>query len=71
MVSEETYHVGHINCGGCERTVRTLLGDVDGVEQIDADHRTNTVAVRYDEARSSRDSVVAELAAIGYAPKEA
>lgn len=53
-----------------ERTIRTLLGDVDGVEQVQADHRTNTVAVRYDEARIGRDSVVAELADIGYAPKE-
>jgi len=64
-------HVGHINCGSCERTIRTLLGDVDGVKQVTADHRTNTVAVTYDEQRISRDAVVGELTEIGYAPKEA
>ncbi len=36
-----------------------------------ADHRTNTVAVTYDEQRISRDAVVGELTEIGYAPKEA
>jgi copper chaperone CopZ len=67
-MTEETFTVGHIYCGGCERTIRTLLGDVDGVEEVLADHRTNTVAVTYDPARVPRERVVAELAEIGYAP---
>jgi copper chaperone CopZ len=68
---DETFTVGHIHCGGCERTIRTLLGDIDGVEQVHPDHRTNTVAVRFDEARIDRESLGAQLADIGYAPKEA
>lgn len=70
-MTEETFTVAHINCGSCERTIRTLLGDVDGVEQVTADHHTNTVAVTYDEQRITRDAVVAELTDIGYAPKGA
>lgn len=67
-MAEETFTVGHIHCGGCERTIRTLIGDVDGVEQVSADHKADTVAVTYDEQRVSRETVVAELTEIGYAP---
>lgn len=70
-MAQETFQVGPINCGSCERTIRTLLGDLHGVEQVTADHRTNTVGVAYDEQRIGRASLVEELAAIGYAPKEA
>jgi copper chaperone CopZ len=67
----ETFTVAHIACGSCERTIQTLLGDVDGVEQVTADHQTDTVAVTYDDQRISRDAVAAELTDIGYAPKDA
>jgi copper chaperone CopZ len=70
-MAEETFTVAQISCGSCERTVGSMLGDVDGVEQVSADHRTNTVAVVYDEQRISRASVVAELTEIGYQPKGA
>ena len=66
-MTEETFTVAHINCGSCERTIQTLLGDVEGVEQVIADHQTNTVAVTYDAQGISRDSLVAELTGIGYA----
>jgi copper chaperone CopZ len=65
---KEMFHVGRINCQSCERTIRTLLGDVDGVERVEPDHPTNTVAVTFDESRISRHAVVMELVGIGYAP---
>jgi copper chaperone CopZ len=70
-MTEETFTVGHINCSSCERTIGSLLGDVDGVGQVAADHRTNTIAVVYDEQRISRADVVAELTEIGYQPRGA
>lgn len=70
-MAEETFTVGDIHCGGCERTIQTLMGDIDGVEQVNADHRSNSVAVTYDEQRISRGSVVAALIDTGYTPKGA
>lgn len=70
-MAQETFTVGQISCGSCERTIVSLLGDVEGVEQVSADHPTNTVAVVYDEQRISRAAVVAELTGIGYQPKGA
>ena len=69
MLTEEIFKVGHINCAGCKRTIRTLLGEVNGIEQVSADHRTHTVAVTYDTQRVSRKAVVDQLTDIGYAPK--
>lgn len=68
-MTQETFQVGHINCQGCERTIRTLLDEIDGVEQVEADRRTNIVVVKFEEAQISRDAVVRELTGIGYAPK--
>ncbi len=67
-MTTETFDVGHINCTSCERTIRTLLGEVEGVEDVAADHRTNTVQITYDDARVTQDTLVAELTDIGYAP---
>lgn len=67
-MTTQTFDVGHINCTSCERTIRALLGDVEGVEDVAADHRTNLVEITYDDARVTRDALVAELIDIGYAP---
>ena len=67
---QTVFEVGGIHCRSCERTITTLLGEVDGVQQVTAEYRAGTVAVTFDEQRITRDGVVRELAGIGYVAKE-
>lgn len=54
-----TYSVDDIHCGGCEGTIRTMVGDVDGVHEVASDHRTNQVVITYDET-TINDAAVRE-----------
>lgn len=70
-MTEETFNVGHINCAGCERAIRTLLGDVDGIQRVEP-----TTARTPSRSASMISASPAtwwwhKLADIGYAPKEA
>ena len=64
-----TFTVDDIHCGGCEHTIRTLVGDVTGVEQVDPDHRTNQVVVTYDESQVDDAAIREALANTGFKPK--
>ncbi|WP_254536847.1 heavy-metal-associated domain-containing protein [Halomarina litorea] len=48
-MDERTFRVERMGCTGCERSVETALRRVDGVETVDADFHTRTVAVTVDE----------------------
>lgn len=69
-MTQATFVVRGIHCQSCERRTRTLLGEVDGVEQVNADRCAGTVTVTFDEQRISRDGVVRELAGIGCVPRQ-
>lgn len=64
-----TFTVDDIHCGGCEQMIRTLVGDVAGVEQVDPDHRTNQVVVTYDESQVDDTAIMEALADTGFRPK--
>lgn len=66
-MAEETFRVSGITCQGCERTIRTLVSEVDGVEQVHANRHSNTVTVVFDATRVTRDDLKKELPSIGYA----
>lgn len=69
QIRTDTYTVGDILCGGCERTIRTLVGDVAGVHDVEPDHRTNHVVVTYDEAIIDDIAVREALADSGFPPQ--
>ncbi len=52
-----TFQVAGMDCGACERRVQTVLGRLEGVGQVDADHATGTVRVRFDPSRVAADAV--------------
>lgn len=66
VMSEQTFHVKGIRCQGCERTIRTILTEVDGIQSVEADRHTDAVTVGFDELRVSANAVVARLADAGY-----
>ena len=63
------FTVDDIHCGGCEQTIRILVGDVAGVAQVDPDHRTNQVVVTYDESQVDDTAIREALASTGFPPK--
>ncbi len=49
--------VGGMDCGACERRLQTVLGRLDGVAGVAADHATGRVEVRFDPARVSAEAL--------------
>lgn len=48
-----------MDCGACERRLATVLGRLDGVGQVDADHATGQVRIRFDAALVSAGTLAA------------
>lgn len=48
---ETTLQVEGMYCPACEATVEGLLGDLDGVSEAVADHRSRTATVTYEPSR--------------------
>lgn len=46
-----TLQVEGMDCGACERRLQTVLGRLDGVGAVNADHTTGRVLVRFDPSR--------------------
>lgn len=65
-MQERTYTVESIHCGGCERTIRAGLGEVEGIVEVAAAARTDTVTVRLDPGRISEEQVRDRLAELGF-----
>jgi copper chaperone CopZ len=54
--------VAGMDCGACERRIATVLGRLDGVGHVDADHATGEVRVRFDAGRVSGDVLAGRAA---------
>ena len=54
---EQSFTVTGMACDGCEANVESALGELDGVETVEADHERDTVEV------SAADVSTSDLAA--------
>ncbi len=45
--------VPSMSCGGCEETVENAVTDVEGVQQVEADHESGTVEVTGDASEAA------------------
>lgn len=68
IVTEQTFTVSGIHCDGCEANIETGLRRLDGVRDVKADHREQTIWVRFDAGRIDGQSLAAQLERIGYTP---
>lgn len=55
-----------MTCGGCENAVQRALGRTPGVERVDASHREASVAVVFDEEKTTVPELAAAITALGY-----
>lgn len=67
MAETMTLQVEGMTCMGCEQRVGTALRRVDGVRDVDADHRTGQVQVRFAPNTTGPDAVVERITLAGYA----
>ena len=68
IVAEETFTVTGIHCDGCEASIEAGLRRLDGVRDVKADHREQTIWVRFDEERLDERRLADQLERIGYSP---
>jgi copper chaperone CopZ len=66
-VERKTFQVPAIGCDGCVRTIKTEVGQLSGVKQVDADLRTKMVTVEW-EPPASWNTIETKLVEIEYAP---
>jgi len=59
----KTYTVTGMSCGHCEQSVEDAVGELDGVEDADADNEGDTLVV---EGEPDDDAVVAAVDEAGY-----
>lgn len=66
-MSEKTFAVPNISCGHCVLTIKTEVGEIAGVQRVDADQDSKLVTVVWDEP-ASWESIQGTLVEINYPP---
>jgi copper chaperone len=63
-MSQHTFTVTGMSCGGCEDNVESEVGSLDGVDTVDADHESDSVDIVADDV--STDEITAAIESAGY-----
>ena len=61
-----TLTVPDISCGGCERSIQTVIGDLPGVIAVEASAATKRVVVTFAPGPTDPARIAATLDEIGY-----
>jgi copper chaperone CopZ len=65
MISKE-FNVPKVHCDGCERTIHSAVGQLDGVAKVEASHVTKKVLVEFNPASIDEVRIREALKAAGY-----
>lgn len=60
-----------ISCGHCVGSVKNRIGQLDGVETVEASADTKLIDITFDSEKVNLDKIKAELADEGYPATEA
>ena len=55
-----------MTCGGCEKTIEGNLLQLDGVSEVKACHKKQTVDLKMDTNEVSKDQIITKIKDIGY-----
>lgn len=66
-MSSKTFVVPNISCGHCTHTIEMELGELEGVQQVQAEEASQQVTVTWEEP-ATWDTIVATLEEINYPP---
>jgi heavy metal translocating P-type ATPase len=61
VIGEQTMH-----CGGCEQTVKFALGQLSGVQSVEASHKTQQINLTFDRQLLNLEQVHQALDRLGY-----
>jgi len=61
------YTIPNINCGHCVHSITIEVGELDGVESVEASSETNTATITYG-GPATEEKIVALLKEINYSP---
>ena len=62
------YNVPNISCGHCVHTIQMEVGDLEGVQSVNASNETKEVVVVFDSP-ATEDQIVALMKEINYPPE--
>ena len=64
-MNEISLKIKGMMCGGCENRVKNALGNIDGIEKVDADYTTGNVIV-YSNNTIDKKIIEETIEDIGY-----
>lgn len=67
-MSEKTFTVPNISCGHCVHSIKMEVGEIAGVQRVDADQESKRVTVVWDEP-ASWEQIRDTLVEINYPPE--
>jgi copper ion binding protein len=65
-MTEKTFSVPDIHCGGCATSIEGALGGIDGIGSVKVDLDGQTVGVDFDESVVQIDVIVNTIEDQGY-----
>lgn len=65
-MTEKTFSVPDIHCGGCVTSIEGALGNIDGIGFVKVDLDEHTVGVDFDESEVQIDVIVNTIEDQGY-----
>lgn len=66
MTTELVLRVEGMTCGGCENSVQTALGEIAGIDEVEADHAQHRVRVAFDPTRVQDDLIRSRIEELGF-----
>lgn len=65
-MSEQSFRVEGMTCGGCVRSVTRAVQQLAGVESVDVSLADKRATVRYDDARVTPAAIVGAITDAGF-----
>lgn len=66
MSKSITLTVTGMKCGGCENTVTEKLFADEGVLTVNASHKNNFIAIKYEDAETNPEAIKQIITVAGY-----
>ncbi|GAB4388898.1 MAG: hypothetical protein Kow0025_10940 [Thermodesulfovibrionales bacterium] len=70
-ILEMAFAAGGFVCAGCAEDVETFLRETDGVLEVEANYREDTVRVVFDPGKTSKREILERLVRTGFRPRPA
>ena len=64
-MTKVTYSIPSIHCGHCVHTIKMEVGELQGVQEVQADQESRTATITFD-APASEEQIKSLLAEINY-----